>query len=160
AMKRFNIFGGYIGPDRKPNPVIDFHEKELAAYLAKARGPEPSAMKFKIRPRPAGDAARVVFAEYDVPFFGPNDAPRKYVLNNGSDWSQGTPSTMFGQIGVHDAQADLDGNLWFSVNVPNPFASLGRIDAKTGEVNFFRVDGEHGMAANGHGAARDAQGHI
>jgi len=160
AMKRFNVFGGYIGPDRKPNPVIDFHEKELAAYLAKARGPEPSDMKFKLRPRPSGDAARVVFAEYDVPFFGPNDAPRKYVLNNGSDWSQGTPSTMFAQTGLHDAQGDLDGNLWFSVNIPNPYASLGRIDAKTGEVKFFRVDGEHGMAANGHGATRDAQGHI
>jgi streptogramin lyase len=160
AMKRFNVFGGYLGPDSQPTPSIDFHEKELAAYLARIRGPEPTAMKFKLRPRPTGDAARVVFTEYDVPLFGPNDAPRKYGTNNGSDWSLGTPSAMFGQHGVHDAQADLEGNIWFSVNVPNPYASIGRVDAKTGVVKFFRVDGLHGMAANGHGATRDAEGHL
>ncbi len=160
AMKHFNVFGGYLGPDSKPMAAIDFHEKELAAYLARARGPEPTSMKFKLRPRPSGDAARVVFTEYDVPMFGASDAPRKYVLNNGSDWSMGTPSSMFGQTGVHDAQADFDGNIWFSVNSPNPYASFGRVDAKTGDVKFFRVDGLHGLAANGHGIARDAQGHI
>jgi len=160
AMKRFNVAGGYVGPDRAATPSIEFHEKELAAYLARIRGPEASGMQLKLRPRPSGDVARVVFTEYDVPFFGPNEAPRKYVLNNGSDWSAGTPSSMFGQLGVHDAQADLDGNIWFSVNRPNPYASLGRVDAKTGEVKFFRVDGLNGLAANGHGAARDAQGHL
>jgi streptogramin lyase len=160
AMARFNVFGGYLGPDSVPAAPIDFHKKELASYLARARGPEPTRMKFKLRPRPTGDAARVVFTEYDVPLFGPNDGPKKYALNNGSDWSLGTPSAMFGQHGVHDAQADLDGNIWFSVNVPNPYASLGRVDAKTGEVRFFRVDGMNGLAANGHGAARDTRGHL
>ncbi len=61
---------------------------------------------------------------------------------------------------MHDAQADLDGNIWFSVNVPNPYASLGRVDAKTGETKFFRVDGMNGLAANGHGASRDERGHL
>jgi len=160
AMARFNVAGGYLGPNSEPAAPIEFHKKELATYLAKARGPEPSDMVFKLRPRPSGDAARVVFTEYDVPLFGPNDSPKKYALNNGSDWSLGTPSAMFGQHGVHDAQADLDANIWFSVNVPNPYASLGRVDAKTGETKFFRVDGQHGLAANGHGATRDAQGHL
>jgi streptogramin lyase len=160
AMKRFNAFGGYIGPDRKPNPVIDFHEKDLAAYLARVRGPESGGMKFKLRPPPVGDAARVVFTEYDVPLLGPENTPQKFALTNGSDWSLGTPSTMFGQIGVHDAQADFDGNIWFSINIANEYASLGRVDAKTGEVKFFRVEGVQGMAARGHGATRDAQGHI
>jgi virginiamycin B lyase len=160
AMERFNVAGGYLGPNSEPAAPIEFHKKELAAYLAKARGPEPSDMVFKLRPRPSGDAARVVFTEYDVPLFGPNDGPKKYALNNGSDWSLATPSSMFEQHGVHDAQADLDGNIWFSVNVPNPYASLGRVDAKTGETKFFRVDGQHGLAANGHGATRDAQGHL
>ena len=117
-------------------------------------------MKFKLRPRPSGDAARVVFTEYDVPLFAANDAPKQYATNNGSDWSLGTPSSFFGQHGVHDAQSDLDGNIWFSVNVPNPWASLGRVDAKTGETKFFRVEGLHGLAANGHGAYRDQQGHL
>lgn len=160
TMKRVNVAGGYLGPNSPIAAPIDFHEKELAAYLARARGPEATDMKFKLRPRPTGDAARAVFTEYDVPLFGPNDGPKQYGTDNGSDWSLGTPSSFFGQHGVHDAQADLDGNIWFSVNVPNPYASLGRVDAKTGETKFFRVDGLHGMAANGHGAMRDAQGHI
>ncbi len=160
VMKRVNVAGGYLGPNSPIAQSIDFHEKELASYLARARGPEPTDMKFKLRPRPTGDAARVVFTEYDVPLFGANDAPRKYATNNGSDWSLGTPSSFFGQHGVHDAQADLDGNIWFSVNVPNPWASLGRVDAKTGETKFFRVEGLHGLAANGHGAYRDQQGHL
>jgi len=72
----------------------------------------------------------------------------------------GTPSSLFGNHGVHDAQADFDGNIWFSYNVPNPYASLGRVDARTGDVKFFRVEGLHGLAANGHGASRDEQGHL
>src|SRR5579863_9596106 len=160
TMKRINVFGGYMGDKSPIAAPIDFHEKELAAYLARARGPEPTEMKLHLRPRPSGDSARVVFTEYDVPFFAPSDAPKKYALNNGSDWLLGTPTSLFGQHGVHDAQADLDGNIWFSVNVPNPYASLGRVDAKTGETKFFRVDGMHGLAANGHGAMRDGQGHI
>ena len=160
VMKRVNVAGGYLGPNSPIAAPIDFHEKELAAYLARARGPEPTDMKFNLRPRPTGDAARAVFTEYDVALFGPNDAPKKYVLNNGSDWMTGTPTSLWGQHGVHDAQADLDGNIWFSVNVPNPYASVGRVDAKTGETKFFRVDGMNGLAANGHGAMRDKQGHI
>lgn len=160
AMEHFNVAGGYLGPDSEAIPPIAFHEKELAAYLARARGPEPSSMKFQLRPRPAGDAARVVFTEYDVPMAGPPGAAPEYVLNNGSDWSTGTPSGMFGAHGVHDAQADFDGNIWFSYNVENPYASLGRVDAKTGEVKFFRVEGINGLAAHGHGTARDEQGHL
>jgi streptogramin lyase len=160
-MKRVNVAGGYSGPNSPIAPQIDNHEKELAAYLARARGPEPSAItNYKLRPRPTGDAARAVFTEYDVAKFAPNDAPKTYALNNGSDWSLGTPSSFFGNHGVHDAQADLDGNIWFSINVPNPYASIGRVDAKTGETKFFRVEGLHGLAANGHGATRDGQGHL
>jgi streptogramin lyase len=161
VMKRVNVAGGYLGPNSPIAPQIDNHEKELAAYLARARGPEPSAItNYKLRPRPTGDAARAVFTEYDVAMFAPNDALKTYALNNGSDWSLGTPSSFFGNHGVHDAQADLDGNIWFSVNVPNPYASIGRIDAKTGETKFFRVEGLHGLAANGHGATRDEHGHL
>ncbi len=161
TMKRVNVAGGYLGPNSPIAAPIDFHEKELAAYLARARGPEPSAIKnYKLRPRPVGEAARAVFTEYDVAMFAENDAPKKYALNNGSDWSLGTPTSFFGNHGVHDAQADLDGNIWFSVNVPNPYASIGRVDAKTGETKFFRVEGMNGLAANGHGASRDERGHL
>ena len=159
-MKHVNVVGAYQGPDSAPLPIIDYHEKELAAYLARMRGPEPSAMKFKLRPRPAGDAARVVFTEYDVPLDPEEGFATKYVTNNGSDWSLGTPSTLNGGHGVHDAQADFNGNIWFSYNVPNRHISLGRVDAKTGEVKTFKVEGLKGLAAIGHGITRDRQGNL
>ncbi len=159
-MKRVNVGGGYQGAESQPAPPIDFFEPELAPYLAKVRGPGQTAMKFKVRARPTGDAARVVFTEYDVPVIEETTPGFKYVSNNGSDWSLGTPSSLNGAHGVHDAQADLDGNIWFSYNVPNPIATVGRVDARTGEVKWFKVDGLRGMAANGHGITRDQQGHI
>src|ERR1700691_4222413 len=45
TMKRVNVGGGYMGPNSPIAAPIDFHEKELAAYLARARGPEPSTIK-------------------------------------------------------------------------------------------------------------------
>src|SRR4030095_10793352 len=66
-MKWVNVLGVYPRPDGKPTGNIDFHQKELAKYLARARGPGESSMKFKLRPRPSGEAARVVVKEYDFP---------------------------------------------------------------------------------------------
>src|SRR5262249_34703987 len=60
-MKHVNVLGVYQGPEHKSTPNIDFHQKELATYLARARGPGESSMKFKLRPRPSGEAARVVY---------------------------------------------------------------------------------------------------
>src|SRR4029077_17431823 len=34
-MKRVNVAGGYLGAESEAAPIIDFHEKELAAYLAR-----------------------------------------------------------------------------------------------------------------------------
>ncbi len=66
-MKHVNVLGTYQGPDHKANPTIETHQKELAAYLARALVPGDSSLKFNLRPRPSGEAARVVFKEYDVP---------------------------------------------------------------------------------------------
>src|SRR5882672_1472578 len=66
-MKHVNVLGVYQGPEHKATPNIEFHQKELAAYLARARGPGESSMKFKLRPRPNGEAARAVIKEYDFP---------------------------------------------------------------------------------------------
>ena len=38
AMKSINVYGFYR-PDAPINPVLDFHQKELARYLARVRGP-------------------------------------------------------------------------------------------------------------------------
>ena len=74
-MKRVNVSGVYLGPD-VANGILDFNEKALASYLARARGPGKAA-KVKLPPRPAGDAARVVFREYDVPVDTRDSASRR-----------------------------------------------------------------------------------
>jgi len=159
-MKRVNVAGGYLGDKSEPAPIIDFHEKELAAYLARVSGPQPTAMNFRVRPRPTGEAARAVFTEYEVPIAPDEKSGTEYITNDGSDWSLGTPSSLSGAHGIHDAQADLNGNIWFSYNVSNHDISLGRVDAKTGALKTFKVPGLHGFAANGHGITRDQQGNL
>ena len=57
---------GVLPANPKPNAIIDFHQKELAAYLARARGPGESSLKITPRPRPAGEAARVVWTLYET----------------------------------------------------------------------------------------------
>ncbi len=157
-MEHVNVQGRYLGKDSATAPIIEFEKKDLAAYLAKVRGPGESAMKFKLRPRPTGDAARVVFTEYDVPVDQERGFSTKYVTNNGSDWTLGTPSSLNGGHGVHDAQADLNGNIWFTYNVESSYITVGRVDAKTGEVRYFAVPGAHGLAASSHGITRDKNG--
>jgi virginiamycin B lyase len=158
-MKQVNVLGTYDPPSkRKPNPNIESHEKQLASYLARARGPGESSMKFKLSPRPSGEAARVVFKEYDVPpekGHGPADGK---FLNDGSDWSLGTPSGTTGAAGVHDVQADLDGNLWFTHSHASHEVTVGRIDAKTGAYKPFRLEDVKGFAVGTHGITRDQKG--
>jgi streptogramin lyase/mono/diheme cytochrome c family protein len=159
-MKRVNVGGIYQGDDAKPNAIIDFHEQELAAYLARVRGPGASAMKIKLRPRPSGEAARVVWREYEVArdpaLYGENSYP----ASTGSDWALGTPTGIEGGHLVHDAWPDLDGNLWFTNNTPSKDVSIGRVDAKTGAVRLFKIDAPNGNAANTHGMTRDAKGNL
>lgn len=160
-MKQVNVTGTYSAPSaRKPNPNIQFHEKQLAAYLARARGPGESSMKFKLQPRPTGEAARAVFKEYDVPAeqgHGPADGK---FLNDGSDWSLGTPSGTTGAAGVHDAQQDFDGNVWFTHSHASHEVTVGRIDAKTGAYKPFRLEDVKGFAVGTHGITRDQQGML
>jgi len=153
-MKVVNVSGVYQGEKAKPNGLLEFNEKDLAAYLAGARGPGESTMKIKLPPRPRGEAARVVFREYDVPA----DAAAPARPNDGHDWSLGTPSRI-GAL-VHDAWSDLDGNLWFTSNTPNKALTIGRIDTKTGAVKFLAVPKPGGLAANTHGMTRDKDGAL
>ena len=143
-MKHVNVYGVYQGEEHKATGVIDYNEKELAAYLAKARGPGENATKIKLRDRPSGEAARVVFREYDVPP-DPNNAPVR--SNDGHDWSLGTPSRI-GSL-VHDAWSDLDGNLWYTSNTPNRHVTIARIDTKTGAVKEFQVPKAGGLVSYG-----------
>ena len=149
----------YPSPDRKPNAIIEFNQKQLAAYLARARGPGESSMKFKDRPRPTGEAARVTWTTYDLPL-NPDvgiGTQVKYNPNDGSDWNLGVTSRI-GQL-PHDGGMGLDGNLYYTVNAPNKVVSIGKVDGKTGEVKYLKVDKRDGSgAATAHGITRDANG--
>ncbi len=157
-MKNANVYGTYVGAERKPSGILDFHQKELAAYLARARGPGQSDMDVKLEPRPSGEAARVVFKEYDLPLDPDANLPANFVQNDDSDWSLGTPSVLIPGWGVHDAWLDLTGNLWFTCNIPNKRTTIGRIDTATGTVKLFKVAGANGLAAQTHGMTRDPKG--
>ncbi len=157
-MKNVNVYGAYVGAERKPSGILDFHQKELARYLAAARGPGQSDMQVKLEPRPSGEAARVVFKEYDLPLDPDANLPADFVQNDGSDWSLGTPSVLIPGWGVHDTWLDLSGNLWFTCNIPNNRTTIGRIDTATGAVKLFRFPATNGLAAQTHGMTRDRNG--
>ena len=159
-MKNVNVYGTFVGANRPPAGLLHYHQKELAAYLTKARGPGENGMKVKLEPRPTGEAARVMFKEYDVPLDPDVGLRPDFVQNDGSDWSLGTPSVMIPGWGVHDAWLDFQGDLWFTCNIPNKQVTIGRISTKTGEVKLYPVPGAPGLMAQTHGMTRDPNGII
>ena len=159
-MNNANVYGAFMGGERKPSGILDYHQKELAAYLARARGPGESTMKFKLDSRPVGEAARVMFKEYDVPLDPDAGLPENFVQNDGSDWSLGTPSVLIPGWGVHDAWLDLDGQLWFTCNIPNRRTTIGKIDPASGAVKLLKVPALNGLAAQTHGMTRDEKGIV
>src|SRR6266853_546077 len=76
--------------------------------------------------------------------------------NDGFDWSLGVTSKL-GQM-PHDGGIDFDGNVYFTNNNPNKLATVGKVNGKTGEVKWLKVDRPDGLAANAHGLTRDANG--
>jgi streptogramin lyase len=150
--------GVYPGPNARVNEIMDRNQKELAAYLSRARGPGETSMKFTPRPRPTGEAARVVWKIYDLPLNPESGIGTKYQDNDGTDWTLGQPSKL-GEL-PHDGGMGLDGNLYYTVNNPNRLVTIGKVDGKTGAVSYLKVDGRNGEAATAHGLTRDAQGNF
>jgi virginiamycin B lyase len=159
-MKNVNVGGTYVGKERKPAGLIDFHQKELAAYLARARGAQQNYANVRLGARPAGESARAVFREYDLPLDPDPGLPANFVQNDGSDWSLGTPSVLIPGWGVHDAWLDFADNLWFTCNLPNKRTTIGRIDGRTGEVKLIKIPGRGELAAQSHGMTRTPDGTI
>src|SRR5215467_11786708 len=89
--------GVYPGAGAKANQIMEHNQKQLAAYLARARGPGESSMKFSARPRPKGEAARVVWKLYDLPLNPESGIGTKYNDNDGTDWSLG-PTSKLGEL--------------------------------------------------------------
>ena len=148
---------GVVPPNAKPNQIMELNQKELAAYLAKVRGPGDSP-KIKERARPTGEAARVVWTTYDVPQNPDVGVGVSQQTNDGTDWSLGTTSRI--TLLQHDGGMDQQGNLWFTSNAPNKLVTIGRVDGKTGEVKFLKVNRNDGRAANAHGLTQDREGNF
>src|SRR5262245_32978734 len=88
--------------DRKPNQIIELNQKQLAAYLAKVRGPGENVLKVADRPRPSAEAARATWTLYDVPLNPDAGIGTNRPVNDGSDWSLGTTSKL--GLVTHDGE--------------------------------------------------------
>lgn len=157
-MKVVPVTGVYPGPNAKPSQILDRTQKQLAAYLSRARGPGESSMKVPPRARPSGEAARVVWTLYDLPLNPDAGIGTKYNPNDGTDWSLGTTSKM-GQL-PHDGGMGFDGTIYFTVNNPNRSVTIGKVDPGTGAIKFLKADAANGRAATAHGLVRDADGNF
>ena len=142
-------------------PFASAHKSELAAYLAKVRGPG-SVLEPKFRPRLTGDSNLAVVREYLIPApdfsSGGNDLP--VGLANGSDWSEGHYSQMNGGRELHDATPDQLGNIWFTNSQENHQRTYGKVNVKTGKVTLFKIPSKNGFAAGAHAIDRDPEGYI
>ena len=157
-MKVVANTGVYPGAGAKVNGIINYNQKQLAAYLARARGPGETSMQFKPRPRPTGEAARVVWVTYDVPLNPDAGIGTRYNPNDGTDWSLGSTSKL-GEL-PHDGGMGLDGNLYYTSNNTNKLVTIGKVDTKTGEVSYLKVNAANGNAATSHGLVRDGDGNF
>jgi len=156
-MEVINVFGRADGPS---DPIIKHYKGELAPYLARMRGPNPSPMQVRPYPRPTGEAARVVVTEYDVPTA---DVPTEFVTGDGSDWSEGIPSSAgSGDSMLHDVSVDKSGNVWASNVKNNLNRTFIKLDTRTGKVTEFRLPAAtpKGFAQGSHGVAVGPDGII
>lgn len=152
--------GVHPGATAKPSPIIDRVQKQLAAYLARARGPGETTMKEVTRPRPVGESARAVWTLYDLEL-NPNNGIGSVVRmnpNDGTNWTLGTTSKI-GQV-PHDGGLGLDGNIYFTANNPNKEVTIGKVDAKTGAIKYIKTANASGNAATAHGLVRDNDGNF
>ena len=146
---------GYAPEDAKPNPVIHAYKPELAAYLGRVRGPESTALNFKLLPRPTGEAAQIVVTEFDLARPGQPDWKMQH---NGTDWSEGTPSRWDGRA-AHDVAIDKGGFVWFADDA-TPERTLGKLDPRTGRITEYKLADDSNAAETSHALVFDKLGNI
>ncbi|OFW04137.1 MAG: hypothetical protein A3G20_02175, partial [Acidobacteria bacterium RIFCSPLOWO2_12_FULL_59_11] len=137
-----------------PDPYIHGYTDELVSYLTKARGPN-SVLTPKPLPRVTGEGTRIVVTEYDL---APGHLPGTVVVENGSDWSLGTPSH-YESRAAHDLAVDLQGNAWFTDNV-TPKRSIGKVDPKSGRVTDYTDLSQKGTPVPVHDVNVDQEGNL
>jgi streptogramin lyase len=136
--------------------TVVHHRDDLARYLAEVRGPASPPLKFKLQPRPTGDATRVVVTEYDIPLAG---ARAERAWNDGSDWSLGWPTASLGARWVHDVLADDAGNAWGTRDRGPADMTLFKVNTTTGQVTGFGVKNGQNIRRS-HSIAKDRSGII
>jgi streptogramin lyase len=123
--------------------IIRRHRPELAKYLAEVRGPATKGLP-KPLPRPAGDAARSVVYEYELPL---KETANDQSWYTGTDWALGPSVGMHGQVGIHDVMADVNGNAWIT-QARETFEtnrSVIKLNTKTGAMDHVTVRGGNGQ---------------
>ncbi len=146
--------GGPMNPNSPGLASMNEYKDEIVAFLTKVRGPAPLNYALKALPRPTGEAAQVVITEYDTPR---PEAPEEYLVHNGSDWMEGTPSRWEGRS-THSAAMGGDGRVYFTDD-RSMYATLHQLDPKTGIVTNLVFPGKNGVAGT-HGITADADGNI
>ncbi len=143
--------------NREPNPIMVQFGDELAAWLAKVRGPGPSPMAFTPR-RPTGDSTLMIAREYDTPEPG-FGLP---FFNDGStDWALG-PVDFMDESKHHamNATVDHDGNVWMA-DMFNITRTVAKYDWRTGQAtNFVVPEMPGGLPANSHDIIVDDDGVV
>ena len=117
-------------------------------------------MNFTQRPRPTGEAARVVWTLYDLPLnpdagIGTQGSTTPTMAPTG----RSAPPPRSARCRMTAAWASTATSTSPSNN-PNRLATIGKVDGKTGEVNISRSTAPDGRAANAHGMTRDAEGNF
>ncbi len=146
--------GVTMNPNARGLASLNEYKDEIVAFLAKVRGPAQANYTLKPLPRPTGEAAQVVITEYDVPR---PEAPAEYLVHDGSDWMEGTPSRWEGRS-VHSTAVGADGRVYFSDD-RSMYASLHELDPKTGIVTNLIFPFKNSVTAT-HGITADSDGNI
>jgi streptogramin lyase len=146
--------GVTIDPKATGLASMNAYKDEIVAFLTKVRGPAPANYTLKPLPRPTGEATQVVITEYDTPR---PEAPAEYLVHNGSDWMEGTPSRWQGRS-THSVAVGGDGRVYFSDD-RSMYASLHELDPRTGIVTNLIFPYDQGIVAT-HGIATDSDGNV
>ena len=140
-----------------------YYKDELAAYLAKVRGPN-STIQIQPPPKLTDESLQAVITEYDIPVGGENGKEYVPSRHTGAVWSEGTPSAYEGRA-IHDVVVDPQGNVWFGDDGVRETStrSLTKLDPRTGSITGYRLDLANGTPMwnnGGTGIAMDPKGNY
>jgi hypothetical protein len=155
-MSRIATPGTYTLDEDRNVPLMHFYKDQLAEYLARARGPAPTKLTLKPRPRARGEETLAVFREYDSspPGFG---VP---LYNDGSLWQLGPANkTDLKNMGPLRATVDLDGNPWFTGR-GRGYWTIAKIDWRSGKITGYKVMNDSGAVVDGGEIITDRHGIV